>query len=60
MDVDAIRKLFRDCFGSHDGASSAGDDYQEAASALRAMRSLFEQELLRREGEGRVTQAPDD
>lgn len=52
MDSAKIRLLLTEWFGPRPGAvdRSADEDYAEAAKAIRALKSLFQSELERREG----------
>ncbi|MBU9697293.1 hypothetical protein GU927_005470 [Rhodobacteraceae bacterium HSP-20] len=54
MDISKIRALLGECFQSADDPRglSAEEDYHEAETALRALKSLFEREL---ESRGRVS-----
>lgn len=58
MDISRIRTLLGECFLRSDDprGQSAEEDYHEAELALRALKSLFEQELGVRKG----VQIPDD
>ncbi len=54
MDNTTIRLLLTEWFGPRPGAAqtSADEDYAEAAQAIRALKSLFQSELERREARG--------
>lgn len=47
MDISKIRVLLGECFQRQDDPRdlSAEEDYNEAVTALRALKSLFEREL---------------
>lgn len=53
MDISKIRELLGECFLAQEDPSgrSAEEDYNEAALALRALKSLFERELDSRAAE---------
>lgn len=55
MDSAKIRLLLTEWFGPRPGAEqrSADEDYSEAAQAIRALKSLFQSELERRENPDR-------
>ena len=55
MDIARIRAMLGECFEAQDDPRgiSAEQDYNEAAQALRALKSMFEMEL-----ESRTTPAP--
>lgn len=50
MDSSTIRSLLAEWFGPRPGtaAKAADEDYAEAATAIRALKSLFQSELDRR------------
>ena len=54
MDSAKIRLLVTEWFGPRPdkAQTSADEDYAEAAQAIRALKSLFESELDRREHQG--------
>ncbi len=64
MDSAKIRSLMTEWFAPRPGnpTPSADEDYAEAASAIRALKSLFLSELERREAgngsEGEITNEP--
>lgn len=51
MDIKNLRDMMREWYqSSHDPrAMSADEDFDEAARAIRALKSLFEQELRHRQ-----------